>query len=137
MNSLIVAGPCRSRDYSCTKIVIDNEIQLIIHPWSPVITTTKPRLLSTGNPGNVTTGRLPAVLPVPGREYMKAGDGGVVSQGDVAAFEAHLLEGEPKGQQIGTHSQEELQQETAEEVVLSLRREDKETIGVRLLLSCF
>lgn len=80
------------------------------------------------------------MLPVPGREYMKAGDGGVVSQGDVAAFEAHLLEREPKGQQIGTHSQEELQQETAEEVVLSLCREDKETIGrigVRLLLSCF
>lgn len=102
--------------------------------------SNKHQLLSTGNPGNVTTGRPLAALPVPGREYMKAGDGSVVSQGDVAAFEAHLLEGEPKGQQIGTHSQEELQQETAEEVVLSLCREDKETIGhtgVRLLMSCF
>lgn len=56
---------------------------------------------------------------------MKAGDGGVVSEGDVAAFEAHLLEGEAKGHQVGTHSQEELQQEAAKEVVLSLRQEDK------------
>lgn len=97
------------------------------------------QLSSTGNRENVTTGRLPAALPVPGREYV-AGDGGVVSYGDVAAFEAHLLEGEAKGQQIGTHSQEELQQEAAEEVVLSLCREDKETIGcvgVRLPLSRF
>lgn len=102
--------------------------------------SNKHQLLATGNPGNVTTGRPLAALPVPGREYMKAGDGGVVSQGDVAASEANLLEGEPKGQQIGTHSQEELQQETAKEVVLSLCREDKETIGrisVRLLVCCF
>lgn len=53
---------------------------------------------------------------------MKAGDGGVVSKGNIAAFEAHLLEGEPKGHQVGTHSQEELQQEAAKEVVLSLTR---------------
>lgn len=59
---------------------------------------------------------------------MKAGDGGVVSEGDIAAFEAHLLEGEPKGHQVGTHSQEELQQEAAKEVVLSLLQEDKETV---------
>lgn len=59
---------------------------------------------------------------------MKAGDGGVVSEGDIAAFEAHLLEGEPKGHQVGTHSQEELEQEAAEEVVLSLWCGDKETM---------
>lgn len=57
---------------------------------------------------------------------MKAGDGGVVSEGDVAGSEAHLLEGEAKGHQVGTHSQEELQQEAAKEVVLGLRQEDKE-----------
>lgn len=67
-------------------------------------------------------------LPVPGREYVKAGDGGVVSSGDIAALEAHLLEGEAKGHQVGTHSQEELQQEAAKEVVLSLRQEDKEPV---------
>lgn len=68
------------------------------------------------------------LLPVPGREDMKAGDGGVVSKGDIVAFEAHLLEGKPKGHQVGTHSQEELQQEAAQEVVLSLCEEDHETV---------
>lgn len=51
---------------------------------------------------------------------MKAVDSGV------AGFEAHLLESEAKGHQVGTHSQEELQQEAAKEVVLSLHQEDKE-----------
>lgn len=65
-----------------------------------------------------------AVLFLPGCEKISAGDTGVVSYGEIAAFEADLLQGEPKGQQVGTHCQAKLQQETAKKVVLGLLRED-------------
>lgn len=63
----------------------------------------------------------------PGCEDMKAGDSGVVSYSKVAASEADLLQGEAKGEQVRTHCQEKLQQETAEEVVLGLVQRRQQT----------
>lgn len=61
------------------------------------------------------------VLRTPGREHMRTS--GVVSEAGVAASEADLLQGEAKAQQVGTHRQAKLQQETAKEVVLGLEKE--------------
>lgn len=66
-----------------------------------------------------------AGLCLPGCEYISAGDGGVVGHGDVAGSDAELMEGEAEAQQVGTHSQAKLQQETAQEVVLGLEEEER------------
>lgn len=64
---------------------------------------------------------------------MKTGDSGVVNKGEVAASEADLLQGEPKGQQVGTHRQEKLQQEAAKKVVLGLVKEGTDALIPQLL----
>lgn len=74
-----------------------------------------------------------SALLLPGCEYMKTGDSGVVSKGEVAASEADLLQGEPEGQQVGTHRQEKLQHEAAKKVVLGLVKEGTDALSVQLL----
>lgn len=62
---------------------------------------------------------------LPGCEYVKAGEGGVVSWNDAAAPLTDFLQREAKGQQVGTDCQGEFQQEAAKEVVLGLLRKHK------------
>lgn len=59
---------------------------------------------------------------LPGCEYVKAGEGGVVSWNEVVAPLTHFLQRKAEGQQVGTDCQGEFQQETAKEVVLGLFR---------------
>lgn len=62
--------------------------------------------------------------PVPGCEYRTAGDVGVTGEGRVCG-EAEGVQGKAKGQQVDAHRQAKLQQETAQEVVLSLNKGQK------------
>lgn len=64
-----------------------------------------------------------AACLLPGCEYVKAGEGGVVSWDEAAAPLTDFLQREAKGQQVGTDRQGELQHEAAKEVVLGLLRE--------------
>lgn len=69
---------------------------------------------------NVRSARL-----LPGCEYVKAGEAGVVRWSEVAAPLTDFLQRETKGQKVGTHCQGEFQQEAAKEVVLGLLRKHK------------
>lgn len=65
---------------------------------------------------------------LPGCEYVKAGEGGVVSWNEVVAPLTDFLQRKAECQQVGTDCQGEFQQETAKEVVLGLFRENRGVI---------